>query len=46
MLKLLQDLINEHGSSTILKERLQLIGDKYSHLEEKMEASQQENAPL
>jgi len=32
---MLEKLINEHGSSTILRERLELISDKYSMLEEK-----------
>ena len=33
MLEMLKDLINEHGSSTILKERLELFSDRYSVLE-------------
>lgn len=35
MLAMLEKLINEHGSSTILRERLELFSDKYSMLEEK-----------
>lgn len=35
MLEMLEKLINEHGSSTILKERLLLFSDKYSMLEDK-----------
>lgn len=38
MLDLLQKLINEHGSSSILKERLELVSDRYQMLEEKAEA--------
>lgn len=32
---MLEKLINEHGSSAILKERLELFSDKYNLLEEK-----------
>ena len=46
MLKMIEKLINEHGSSTILKERLQLFSDKYSALENKLEAAQQKNSAL
>ncbi len=35
MLDIIEKLINEHGSSTILKERLALISDRYELLEEK-----------
>lgn len=35
MLAMLEKLINEHGSSTILRERLELFSDKYSMLEDK-----------
>ncbi len=35
MLAMLEKLINEHGSSSILRERLELFSDKYSMLEEK-----------
>lgn len=35
MLKMFEKLINEHGSSTILRERLELFSDKYAMLEEK-----------
>ena len=31
----LEKLINEHGSATILKERIELVNDKYSLLEDK-----------
>jgi chromosome segregation ATPase len=44
MLKMFEKLINEHGSSTILKERLELFSDKYSMLEEKLSVSEQRNA--
>lgn len=33
MLKMLEKLINEHGSSAILRERLKLFSDQYSALE-------------
>ena len=35
MLEIFEKLINEHGSSVILRERLELYSDKYSMLEEK-----------
>ena len=35
MLDIFEKLINEHGSSVILRERLELFSDKYSMLEEK-----------
>ncbi len=34
MLDMFEKLINEHGSSVILKERIELISDKYALLEE------------
>lgn len=43
MLKLIETLINEHGSSTILKERLGLIKDEYTALERKCQDLQLEN---
>lgn len=43
MLKMFEKLINEHGSSTILKERLELFSDKYSMLEEKLKVFEQKN---
>jgi hypothetical protein len=41
-----EKLINEHGSSTILKERILLINDKYEVLQTKLELSEKENAQL
>lgn len=46
MLKMFEKLINEHGSSTILKERLELFSDKYSILEEKLKVSEHKNKLL
>jgi len=46
MLEMFQKLINEHGSSVILKERLELINDKYEALEEKLENSNDKNKLL
>ena len=46
MLDMLEKLINEHGSSTILRERLELFSDKYSILEEKLESANQKNSAL
>jgi DNA-binding transcriptional ArsR family regulator len=46
MLKMFEKLINEHGSSTILKERLELFSDKYSVLEEKLKVSEHNNKLL
>jgi predicted nuclease with TOPRIM domain len=46
VLEMLEKLINEHGSSTILRERLELFSDKYSMLEEKLKSSEQRNAAL
>jgi len=34
MLEMFEKLINEHGSSVILKERIELISDKYALLED------------
>jgi hypothetical protein len=36
----IERLINEHGSSVILKERIALINDKYAALEQKLFASE------
>ena len=41
MLNMIEKLINEHGSSTILKERILLISDKYDALDEKLKISEQ-----
>lgn len=46
MLKMFEKLINEHGSSTILKERIELINDKYEALSDKLENSKKENQLL
>ena len=46
MLNMFEKLINEHGSSTILKERLSLFSDKYSMLEEKLKISEQKSKVL
>lgn len=46
MLDMFEKLINEHGSSTILRERLELFSDKYSILEDKLDASKQKNSAL
>lgn len=46
MLKMFEKLINEHGSSVILKERLQLFSDKYTILGEKLDSSNQKNEAL
>ncbi|HAS8429716.1 TPA: hypothetical protein I7765_20660 [Vibrio vulnificus] len=46
MLAMIEKLINEHGSSTILKERLQLINDKYEVLESKLNLAEKENESL
>jgi regulator of replication initiation timing len=43
MLEMFEKLINEHGSSTILKERIELINDKYEILETKLANSEKEN---
>ena len=42
----IEKLINEHGSATILKERISLVNDKYSFLEKKNVALCQENETL
>ncbi|MDQ6959283.1 MAG: hypothetical protein Q9M24_09265 [Mariprofundaceae bacterium] len=41
-----EKLINEHGSSTILRERISLINDKYATLEKKVSEIQTENERL
>ena len=41
-LGLIEKLINEHGSSTILKERLSLIQDRFSELEQENLALKEE----
>jgi DNA repair exonuclease SbcCD ATPase subunit len=46
MLEMLEKLINEHGSSTILRERLELFSDKYSMLEEKNKHLEERNKDL
>jgi wobble nucleotide-excising tRNase len=46
VLSIIEKLINEHGSSTILKERLELINDKYEALEAKLANSEKENKLL
>jgi len=42
MLDLISKLINEHGSSEILKQRLELINERYEELERKLESSKNE----
>ena len=46
MLDLIEKLINEHGSSTILRERLELISDRYNFLEEKNSLLSSKNSDL
>ncbi len=46
MLSMLEKLINEHGSSTILKERLELFSDKYEMLEQKNTTLEEKNTFL
>lgn len=46
MLEMFEKIINEHGSSVILKERIELINDKYEALEAKLENSLKENELL
>ncbi|WP_028863895.1 winged helix-turn-helix domain-containing protein [Psychromonas aquimarina] len=46
MLSMFEKLINEHGSSTILKERITLINDKYEILQTKLDLSEKENSQL
>lgn len=41
-----EKLINEHGSSTILKERIKLINDKYEVLQTKLQSVEKENELL
>ena len=41
-----EKLINEHGSATILKERISLANDKYSLLENKNEILKEQNSVL
>ena len=41
-----EKLINEHGSAVILKERIELINDKYEALQTKLENSLKENELL
>jgi chromosome segregation ATPase len=41
-----EKLINEHGSATILKERIVLINEKYSALEKDLSASKSREADL
>ena len=45
-ISLIEKLINEHGSSTILKERLELLKDQISALEKENGALKSENAIL
>ena len=42
----IEKLINEHGSSVILKERIALANDQYSSLESKLNDLQSENEHL
>ena len=46
MLDMFEKLINEHGSSTILKERIELINDKYEALQTKLQNVEKENELL
>ncbi len=46
MLAMLEKLINEHGSSSILRERLGLFSDKYEMLEQKNKTLEENNASL
>ena len=46
MLDLLNTLINEHGSSTILKERLGLVADQYAALERRNADLEKENQQI
>ena len=43
MIALLEKLINEHGSSTILKERLELVAAEYAALERRARDLQVQN---
>ena len=40
LLDSIEKLINEHGSATILKERIALANDKYTALEKKLSESE------
>lgn len=42
----IERLINEHGSATILRERIALANDQYAHLEKKLTDLQAENDRL
>jgi len=46
MLGIFEKLINEHGSSTIQKERIQLIKEQYEDLERKLKTSEEKNILL
>ena len=46
MLDMFEKLINEHGSAVILKERIELINDRYEALETKLTNSEKENELL
>lgn len=46
MLEMFEKLINEHGSATILKERIELINDKYEALQTKLQNVEKENELL
>ncbi len=46
MIKQFRDLIDEFGSSTVMKERLKLINDRYEALEEKLKNCESENRLL
>lgn len=46
MLDMFEKLINEHGSSAILKERIELINDKYEAMQGKFDNSEKENELL
>ena len=46
MLQLFEKLINEHGSSPILKERLTILKDQYAEIEKEKAKLQSENGAL
>ena len=46
MLNMFEKLINEHGSSAILKERIELINDKYEAMQGNFDNSEKENELL
>ena len=46
MLDMLEKLITEHGSSAILRERLELFSDKYSALEKQITQLHEKNKVL